>query len=325
MIKVIFFAILLSEVVVLNTSITSAVSQQVIIMAIYIAFGAIFTKCKKLSRVGTKQMSFLLLHVVTPCVIISSFQGRSMEDMKELLTAFAISTVIHIIAIFVSWLFFLSKKKNSNWEVDRFCSAYSNCGFMGIPLLSAALGAEGVFFGSAYLVVFNIFTWTQGLGTFLGSNGKVSLKKVVFSPGIIGIAVSVIIILLNLNLGTTFTSVINGLAGLNTPVAMILLGIYLGESELFRVFKNINLYLVCFLRLILIPLVIIGLMYVMKLDSTLSFSLVLSSACPCAALSAIFASEYGKDSGYASSVVSISTLFSLLTLPLMAYVASMII
>ncbi|MBR5508418.1 MAG: AEC family transporter [Clostridia bacterium] len=309
----------------MNTGITSAVSQQVIIMAIYIIFGAILTKYKKLSQQGTRQMSFLLLHIVTPCVIISSFQGRSMDDMKELLTAFAISIMIHIIAIFVSWLFFLNKKKNSNWEVDRFCSAYSNCGFMGIPLLSAALGAEGVFFGSAYLVVFNIFTWTHGLGTFLGSNGKVSFKKVVFSPGIIGIAVSVIIILLNLNLGTTVTSIINGLAGLNTPVAMILLGIYLGESELFRVFKNINLYLVCFLRLILIPLVIIGIMYVANFDNTFSFSLVLSSACPCAALSAIFASEYGKDSGYASSVVSISTLLSLLTLPLMAYVASLVI
>ncbi len=311
--------------VVLNTEITSAVSQQVIIMAIYIAFGAIFTKYKKLSNEGTKQMSFLLLHVVTPCVIISSFQGRNMDDMKELLTAFVLSTLIHIIAILVSYPFFLNKKKNKNWVIDRFCSPYSNCGFMGIPLLSAALGAKGVFIGSAYLVVFNIFTWTQGLGMFLGSNGKLSFKKVLLSPGIIGITISGIIMALNLNLGTTVTSVINGLAGLNTPVAMILLGIYLGESEFVKVLKIFNMYVVCFLRLIFIPLIIVALMYVLKLEQTLSFALVLSSSCPCAAISAIFASEYGKDSGYASSVVSISTILSLVTLPFMAYVASLVI
>lgn len=323
--KTAFFCYTIIEVVTLSTGITSAVSQQVIIMAIYIAFGAILTKYKKLSQHGTKQMSFLLLHVVTPCVIISSFQGRNMDDMKELLTAFAISILIHIIAIFVAWLFFANKKKNLNWHINRFCVAYSNCGFMGIPLLAASLGAKGVFIGSAYLVVFNVFTWTQGLGMFVGSNGKVSFKKVIFSPGIIGIAISGIIMGLNLKLGTTLTTVVNGLASLNTPVAMILLGIYLGESEFVKAFKNINLYLVCFLRLIFVPVIIIGLMYVLKLDQTLSYALILSTACPCAAISAIFASEYGKDSGFASSVVSVSTLLSLLTLPFVAHIASMII
>ena len=310
----------------MQSGITSAVSNQVILMAIYIAVGFIFTKIKMFSQSTSKQMTDLLLYIVTPCVIIKAFQdGYDAESASKLAVAFVLAIFFHVLMILISKLLYIKAKDKDKAIVDRFSISFSNCGFMGIPLLEAALGPEGVFAGSAYLAVFNVFVWTQGYKMYNAGRGKISYLKVLLNPGVIGVALSAILVFSGIKLPGIATTAINGMSALNTPVAMVLLGIYLAETNLKVALSTPSLYGVCFLRLIAMPMVIIGVMFFLKVDNMVAFATILSGACPCATITAIFAAQHGKNSGYASSVVAVSTLMSLFTLPFAAFVASSVL
>lgn len=320
-----YFVILLYEVVALNYGITSAVSTQVLVMAIFMAVGFVLTKTKVLTRSGTKQMTDLLLYIVTPCVIVMAFQdGYNTDSITGLAVAFGVSIALHIFYIFATWLLYRCSTNPDRVVVDRFCIIFSNCGFMGIPLLEAALGPNGVFIGSAYLATFNVVVWTAGYSMFNKGNNNFSYAKALLNPGVIGITVALILMLSDITLKGAALSAVDGMAALNTPVAMVLLGVYLGESKIFTCLKSLSVYAVLVLRLIALPIVSIFILKVLNVDSQIALAITLSASCPCAAISAIFASQFGKDSGYASSVVALSTLVSLATLPFVAYVASMI-
>ena len=309
----------------MDTGITSAVSSQVIIMAIYIAVGYILTKVKMFSHSGTREMTSLLLYIVTPCVIVKSFQeGYSSDSLQKLALAFLIAVAVHVLMFLLSKLLYLRSNDPDRAIVDRFSISYSNCGFMGIPLLEAALGAEGVFIGSAYLAVFNIFVWTQGYKMYASGEEKTSFAKVILNPGVVGVALAFILVFSGIRLPEIISTPVKGMAALNTPVAMLLLGIYLAETNLSYALKKTSLYIVCVLRLIVMPFIVIASLKLLGFDTTVSYPTILSAACPCAAICAIFASKFGKNAGYASSVVAVSTLFSLFTLPFIAYITSMV-
>ena len=310
----------------MNYNIVSAVANQVFIMALLMAIGFILTKTKILSSSGSRQMSHLLVNIVTPCVIVMAFQDKnSNNSLSDFMIAFFLCALIHLVFIILSKCFFIKSKNNDKKIINLSCSAYSNCGFMGLPLLGAAIGPAGVFIGSAYVAMFNIFIWTHCYGEFNKASGTSSLKKAFINPGIIGVVAALVLFTLNIQLPGAVYTTVNYMAQLNTPIAMLLLGIYLGESKIFASLKNPSIYIVCFFRLLVLPVIIIILLSFLPFNPTILMTLSLSCACPCAAITAIFASESGKDSGYASSVVAISTLFSLATLPLIAYFASMLI
>ncbi len=310
----------------MQSGITSAVSNQVMLMAIYIAVGFVFTKLKMFSQKSSKQMTDLLLYIVTPCVIVKAFQdGYEADSASKLAVAFLLAIGFHVMMVLLTKLIYIKSKNKDRAVVDRFSISFSNCGFMGIPLLEAALGPEGVFAGSAYLAVFNVFVWTQGYKMFNSGNGKISYVKVFLNPGVIGVTLSAILVFSGIRLPSIATTAINGMSALNTPVAMVLLGIYLAETNLKVALSSLSLYGVCILRLIAMPLVIIGVMWLLKVEYMVAFATILSGACPCATISAIFAAQFGKNSGYASSVVAVSTVLSLVTLPFVAYVASTVL
>ncbi len=306
--------------------ITSAVATQVLIMAIYILIGFIMTKAKVLTKSGTKQLADILLMLVTPCVIIKAFQDNLSGDvMGKLVLAFALSLGFHVAAILIVSLLHL-KTKSKTPVIDKFCTIYSNCGFMGIPLLESALGSGGVLFGSAYLTVFNLIVWTHGYGMYSRNNGqKVSWTKIVLNPGVISIVIAIILLIFKIQLPEIPAKIVGGFAALNTPVAMILLGVYLGEANVFDTLKKSTVYKVCFERLILLPVLALFAFRFLGIDVQISTAIALSAGCPCATIAAIFAAQSGRNTGYASAVVAISTVFSIGTLPLISYLSTLIL
>lgn len=310
----------------MNNSITSAVMTQVMVMAIFIAVGFTLTKFKVLSHSGTKQMTDLLLYIVTPCVIVMAFQdGYGSNSLSDLASAFIVSIAFHLLYILLTWLLYIKSNDPDRAVIDRFCITYSNCGFMGIPLLEAALGSEGVFVGSAYLATFNVFVWTFGYGMFNKGKNNFSYAKAICNPGVIGITAALLLMIFNIKLKGAVLSAVDGMAALNTPVAMVLLGVYLGESKIFATLKRISVYIISALRLIIFPIISVLLLKLFNVNSEIAMAIAISASCPCAAISAIFASQFNKDSGYASSVVAVSTIFSLISLPFIVYFATKIL
>ncbi|MDP4132811.1 MAG: AEC family transporter [Bacillota bacterium] len=299
------------------------VTTQVVIIFLLMAVGFVLSKMKIVTETGVKQMTDILLFVVTPCVLVNSYQDKIADFSQNLILGLAAAAVfsilIHLIAIIIATLYF-KKEPTGNYKVNIFATIYSNCGFMAIPLLQAVLGKDGVFYGSAYLVVFTILYWTQGLCVFSGSRKSLSVKKLLLTPGIIGSFVALILFLLRIELPYILKDTIERLSTLNTPLSMVVLGTYLAKINLKKAFCHKPLYSVLFFRLLLIPIISIFVLWainrVYPMSEMISQSVLIPSACPVAAVAALFAAKYGNDASYASELVAISTLVSIITIPL---------
>lgn len=299
------------------------VSLQVVIIFILICVGFLLTKANKINDTGVKQLTDILLIAVTPCVIIQAYQKEfDVKYLKGLVLSALATFIIHIVATILSFLFFRNGDA-TKYRVSRFASVCSNCGFMAIPLLSAALGSDGVFYGSAYLVIFTLFYWTFGVFICTEDVKKsLSLKSILINPGVIGVAIGLILFFARIKLPFVVSSAVNFLAGLNTPLAMLILGAFLVKVDVLSAFKNKNLYLVCFLRLLLIPLISIFVIKVIGIDPTIGKTVLICAACPVATVTSLFAAKYDLDSVYASEVVAISTIMSIVTIPLIIIIST---
>lgn len=279
------------------------------------AVGFVLAKAKLLTDIGIKQMTDILLIIVTPCVLINAYQKElSGELLKNLLSAAFFSLVSLTVSIILCTLIF-RKEQTLKYRVSIFGAVYSNCGFMAIPLLSAAMGEMGVFYGSAYLAVFTVLYWTHGIAMYAGTVKEISAKKIITNPGIIGTAAAVGLFLLRIKLPYALNRTVSYLASLNTPLAMIIMGTYLAKVNVPNALKNKSIYLVTVIRLLIIPLITLLFAGIMNIDSTAAKAILISSSCPTAAVTALLAAKYRLDAQYATEIVAVTTILSIITVP----------
>lgn len=302
----------------MSTMITSflSVAQQVLILFILLMIGFICTKAKFFTEECIAGIAKFVLYTVTPCVIVNSFNREFDASMlKGLGISFLVSLGVHIFCILV--VTFLIKDKNESRQIVlRFGTVFSNCGYMALPLQQAILGSEGVFYGAAFIALFNLVNWTYGLFLMGGKETKITLKKIFINPGVIGVSIGLILFLTPLKLPTLILTPVQNLAALNTPLPMVIIGYYMAKIKSFAVLKDSKLILAIFLRLIAIPLVVLGALILFGLRGTILTSMVIAASAPTAANTVVFSSLFKRDSELAVALVALSTLFSILTMPL---------
>ena len=290
------------------------VANQVLILFLLIALGFICGKKGIISEKAAETLSSLALYFATPSAIISSFV-RPFEKAKltNLGFAFLISIVFHVVAILFSYL--IKQKSENEQKVARFSLIFSNAGFMAIPLQLALFNADGAFYGSAYVVVFNIMVWTVGLVVM---GGKLTIKKLLLNPGTIGVSIGLIIFLSNIHqyLPTAVTTTVQHVANLNTPVPMLVIGYYLSKIDLRKTITDKRIYFTTFLRLVVCPAICILSLWLVKMESEVAVPLIVAAACPVAATTTMFSVKFSRDVDLSVKLVSVTTLFSILTLPL---------
>ena len=166
---------------------------QVMILFLLMALGFVFNKTGKLNRETCKALSDIIVVFVAPCVIIKSFiRDYNLDMLKNLIISIVLSAVLHIAMIVISKLVFC-KDEDKKRRVLTFASIFSNAGFIALPLQEAILGTDGVFYGAAYVAVFNIVLWSFGIVEMSGDKSLITPKKLLISPGIIGVVVGVIL------------------------------------------------------------------------------------------------------------------------------------
>lgn len=297
------------------------VVSKVGVMLILIALGCIITKKGMLTEKGAAEMTTLLLKIVTPCLIINSFLGSSYElEISELLLAVGLSALAIFVAMGVSYLFF-RKEPPERQKVLRFAAIYSNAGFMGLPLIQAIVGGKGVIYGSFFIVVFNVICWTHGYRMMSG--GKLNLKAALLNPGIIGLALGLPIYFFKLRLPGIITEPVGFLAGLNTPLSMLVIGSYVAKISLRDFISDKSAYKMAAIRLLLAPGIYFLLLLVIRPVPEMFVSSVIQAAAPVAANTMLFAVEYHRDSQLASKTVAVSTVLSIITIPLFTILAQM--
>lgn len=295
----------------------NTILDQTIIMLILIMVGVLCFKAHIISRESNKDLSKLVLQVVNPAVIFMSYQtDYKSELVRNLLLTFALSVGSMAILIAAAYIF-IRKKEDRETEIERFSAIYSNCGFMGIPLMNALFGMEGVFYLTAYITVFNIIVWTHGIILISGEKDIKKVIKVFYSPTIISIVLGIICFFLKLRLPEVPSRAFNYVVQLNTPLAMIVSGVTMAETDIPELLKNKRVYMVCALRLLLLPVILSVLLSLLPLDEKVRMTVIVAAAAPPAAMCTLQCIRYGRNSVYASELFTAGTVFSVATLPMM--------
>jgi predicted permease len=291
--------------------------SQVLILFILMGVGFACDKFGILTPRGVKQLSRVLLTIVTPCVLLSAFQTPF--DSKKaigLAIAFAAAFCCHLIPMGIGLLVYKNKERRRA-VILKAAIIYSNCGFMGIPLLQAVLGNDGVFYGSAFIAVMNLLIWTHGVFLYTGKRNIHTVKKALLNPGVLGVAAGILLFVFSVKLPNVIATPIQYLANLNTPVAMLVIGTYMVRANLKTLFADRDVYLAAALRLIVTPLIAVAALKLLHIDPVVATAMVICSAAPTAANTAIFAGMYNADTELASKMVTATTVLSILTMPVM--------
>lgn len=292
------------------------VGTQVLVLFVLIAVGVLLTKVGLITDKGARTMTDVVLYAVTPCVIVNAFQREYQPEMLSgLLTALLAAFLSLLFSVLLAELLF-RKQSVDRGVVLKFAVVFSNCGFMALPLQQAVLGDDGVFYGAAFVAMFNIFMWTYGLITMSRKTAWRSALKAVLNPGIIGTVVGLILFVFSVRLPAVLSEPVGMLAALNTPIPMLVIGCHLVHADLRRVLTDKGAYFAMALRLIVIPLIVMGVMTALKVDAVVTTATVIAVSAPVAAFTTMMAAKYGRDSALSAGIVSASALFSLLTMPL---------
>ena len=297
------------------------VSKQVGILFALMVVGFLCNRRKLLNAVAIKGVTELLVLIVTPCVIVHSFiqQKFAASLLGDLGWALAVSVFAHVVGAAAAFLCLHDRNPNRG-GVLRFAVIFSNAGFMGIPLEYALLGADGVFFGAMYVVVFNLLCWSLGVAVMCRGMKNVGLRALFVNAGTVGVALGLPFSLFSLKLPEVLGRPVAMLADLNTPLAMIMVGWYLAETDFRPVLRCGAAYGVAALRLVAVPLVVIAAFVgvracVPALNPVMAVAISTAAAAPTAALTTVIAARYDKDVSAATSLVSGTTLLSILTMP----------
>lgn len=298
------------------------VISKVGVMLLLILVGYVVNKRGMLTDRGTSEVNTLLLQIVTPCLIVNSFlTSEDSLSAGELLLSVGTSALAIGLSILLSRCFF-RKEPEGRKKVLQFAAAFSNSGFMGLPLVEGIVGSKGVMYGSFFIVVFNIFCWTYGFRMMSGGQ-KMSLKVLLMNPGIIGLVFGLPIYFLDLHLPAVFSEPVGFLAALNTPLAMLVVGSYIAKVELHSFISDLAVYKSAALRLLLAPGIFLGLLLLIRPEPNLFVTSVIQAACPAAANTVLFSVQYKRDSALASKTVAVSTVLSIITIPLLTILAQM--
>mgnify|MGYP002437921736 FL=1 len=274
----------------------------------------------------SKSVSVILVYLVIPCVIIKAFQVDYTPDVqKGLFLAIAAAVAVHILFLLIT----IPLKKIFQMDViEQATSIYSNAGILVIPLVQELLGQDYVIYSSAYIAVQLILLWTQGKN-MLCEEEKLEWKKIFLNVNIISIIAGIVLFLFRIKLPAGVQDVLGMMNNMIGPLGMLLAGMAIAEVPLKSIFTKKRNYLSVALRLLLYPVLGLFLMkaiqIVVNLENSSQILLTVYLACvtPACASVTSMAQLYDKDAAYASSLYVLTTLLSIVTMPVMVYLYEM--
>ena len=296
------------------------VGGSVLTLFLLMSVGFLFGRLGLLSGDTLSQVSRVLLYVVTPCIMITSFEvERTPQTQGQLLTALTVMAGVYLLYMALSLILF-PREGEAHKGILRFAAVYGNAGFMGLPLIQSALGDEAMIAAVVGLAVFNTVTWTQGRA-LIGGRSELSLKKLALNPGILGFVGGLLLFFTGWRLPGPVDAAVGYLGSMNTPLAMVVIGGQIAQADLAQVFSTKKLYLVSAVKLLAVPLLTALALAPFRLDPTVFVSGVILSGCPTAGVAGLFAQSMGRDGVFGARQVTLSTLLCIITLPLVAVLA----
>mgnify|MGYP002509622467 CR=1 FL=1 len=306
-------------------------------LIILIIPGYLLVKIKMLPAKAGGVFSTLVLYVCQPMLVFMGFQKEpySAEIGMNMLIVAGIAILIHTVVFALIYLLVRNKTQVEKMRCVRFASCFSNCGYMGIPFLemlfTGSLQGTVIIYASVVISIFNILSWTVGVYMITGDKKSISIKKVLFNPVILSVVLGFLLfVILKQPIAVVadhipqldrifegFMSSFTYLSNMVTPLAMTVIGIRLANVNLKKLFLDKWAYFVCAFKLIIMSLVSILAVAFLPIDNLVKYVIFFTLSMPSATATTLFTEQFGGDSESASVYVLLSTVMSILIIPLM--------
>lgn len=297
-------------------------------MFIIIGLGFFLSKSNFVNEKESATMAKIALFVGCPAII---FKGFTIKYQPERIMGFGITALACLITLVLFSIMASGLGKTAKFSViDQGSLIYTNCGNLLIPILSAILGDEAIFYLAAYVAVHQAYFFTHGV-TLLEGKGKSSIRKILLNPNIIACFIGLIYFFVNgtltpLPIAAPLSSAITNLGNLLTPLCMLVIGIQIGKSNIRETFTNKSAYIVTATRLLIFPLLLMGFIWishitmVLPLTASVLLITVMAASAPTASSLVNYALIVNGDVKRASAVNILTVVFCIITIPFMAYI-----
>ena len=299
--------------------------NQILILFTIMFIGIIAKKTKAINENVQGSISTILIKIGLPALVLSSINfERTTNTLLNMAYVFIISILSYIFFILISMAAAkMLRYKDKTYSVFVSLIVFGNVGFMGYPVARAFFGEEGVFYTAIANLVFALFLWTYGVLLY-NRNEKIKYKNL-FNVGTISSFLAVLLFLLNVKLPTIVHTALDSTGKMTTPLSMILIGIYIADLKMESLFSNVKVYIISAIRLLILPILTLFTLKMFNLSGIVIAICTIMAAMPSGATNAIFAKEFDSEPVFASVGVFVTTLLSIITLPFIAYLLSILV
>ena len=297
----------------------NVILNQVITLFLIMVAGFISRKAGFINEQVNKRLSDILLQITSPAMIFTSFIFEFSKDkLMNMLYVFGFTALIFVISIIFAEMF-TRKLPDDEKPVVKTSFVFTNCGYMGFPILGALFGQEGIFYTSIFVVVYLIFLWTYGVFVFKGEGNIRELKRAFLSPSLFAVYIGLSVFIFQLPVPKALVNAADMLGSMTMPLAMLIIGAIFADADLKKMLRGWKVYFVSLIRLILLPVIVYLAGSLLRLPDTVVFVCVALTAMPVGANIAVFAEKYEKNPFLASQLITVSTFFSIFTIPVILY------
>ncbi len=273
-----------------------------------------------------RKLSIFIMNISMPALILASVMGKDLAfENSELISLAVVAVVNYIVLIGLAYLIpHLFKVNKARLGISRFMLAFGNVSFIGYPVCDAVFGPKAVFCASVLNIPFNLLVFTIGVSFINGGKAKSAFSpRLILSPCVVASLIAVVIAVARIQMPTPVGEWFHLLGDLTTPCALLIIGSSLSHIPVRDMLGNRFVYSMTLLRLFILPLAVGGVLALMGVNPFVSDVAVVLSAMPVATNGIMLCLQYGKDERVMTQGLFFTTLLSVISIPLVAYLASL--
>lgn len=296
--------------------------QQMLVFFIIMIIGYACYKKNVIDQNASRAITFLVVNIANPALILSGSINREGKVEGKLLgMTIVLAIVVYIVLMILAFVTtFLLNVPKKNAGVYRVMTIFSNIGFMGFPVIQALYGNEALLLASIFLFPYNILIYTYGIKEMKkDKNQKTTLQlSNILNIGVVSCIISILIYFTGIEMPSFVKSTVTNLSNLTAPLSMIAIGVSLAQIDLKSLFLDMRLILFSILKLLVIP--VISLFVISKfIDNEVLLGVcMVMLATPVGSMTAMLAQQYEGDSELASRGVALTTILSVVTIPIVS-------
>jgi hypothetical protein len=298
------------------------VADQIFILVLLIAAGYVAVTTKIVDPRATRGLSGLLINITIPALIVASMQVPfTPERLAGAETLVLATGALYVFSFALAWAVSKAMRVPAAEEgVLQFAIVFGNVGFMGFPVALTLFGEDSLFYVAIFNLIFNVLVFSVGIAMLTEGRGKGFDPRLLANPGIAASVVGLALFLGSVEIPSPFIDSIDLLGGVTTPLAMIIVGAMLATFPAREMIGNWRIWVASAVLLLALPVAYCYLFSPIFADPYINGIMITMAAMPAAANTVIFAEQYGADSKLASQIVFVSTIGSLVTIPLVTTV-----